>query len=259
MILSILAVLFRVFESHVSFPRGAVANEEIVLRWMHLVSGIIWIGLLYFFNLVGFATMKQLDAPVRAKVYPVLMSRAMWWFRWSALVTVIAGLRYFFIILSADAHNAGDPALALRWFGEWLAVWLVAYAIIFPLQMPSTGLLDRAWVRAPAIALAVIAAAKVVLDLNSGADSSNSHLSISVGGGLGLLMLLNAWGVVWRAQKKADCVDADERRTGHADAGGSRAAGAVVISCVAHGILAVISDAFLDGRCGALSISQRDC
>ena len=132
--LSIFALVFHVFEAHLSLPQGAVANEEIALRWMHLVAGIIWIGLLYFFNLVGFATMKQLDAPVRVKVFPVLMSRAMWWFRWSALVTVIAGLRYFFIILSADAQNAGNPALALRWLGEWFAVWLVAYAIIFPLQ-----------------------------------------------------------------------------------------------------------------------------
>jgi uncharacterized membrane protein len=196
------ALPFHSIELHLSFPRGAVANEEIVLRWMHVVAGIIWIGLLYFFNLVGFPTMKELDAPVRAKVFPVLMTRAMWWFRWSALATVVAGLRYFFLILSADAHNAGNPGLALRWLCEWFAVWLVAYAMIYPLQMPGRGLLDRAWMRAPAIAIVVIGAAVVVLDLNSGADSSNAHLSISVGGGLGLLMLLNAWGVVWRAQKK---------------------------------------------------------
>src|ERR1700693_5347039 len=99
--LTLLALLLYGFQSHVSFPQGAVPNEEIALRWLHLVAGIIWIGLLYFFNLVGVSTMKQLAAPVRAKVYPVLMTRAMWWFRWSALVTVFVGLRYFFLILSA--------------------------------------------------------------------------------------------------------------------------------------------------------------
>lgn len=202
MILSLLTVLFRVFKSHVSLPQGAIATEEIALRWMHLVAGIVWIGLLYFFNLVAFPTMRQADRAAHAKVFPVLMARAMWWFRWSALVTVLAGLRYVFIILSADAHNAGDPALAWRWLGEWFAVWLVAYALIYPLQLPAKGLLDRVWVRVPAIALVVIAAARVVLDLNSGTDSSNAHLSIAVGGDLGLLMLLNVWGVVWRAQKK---------------------------------------------------------
>lgn len=187
---------------HFSFPEGGPANEQIVLRWLHFVSGIIWIGLLYFFNLVGFATMKQLDAPVQAKVLPVLMTRAMWWFRWSALVTVVAGLRYFFIILSADAHNAGDPSLTLKWFGWWLLVWLVAYALIYPFQLPSKGILGNSVLRAIAIAIIVVAASWLVLDLNASPESSNSHLSISVGGGIGLLMLLNAWGVVWRAQKR---------------------------------------------------------
>jgi hypothetical protein len=68
-----------------NFPQGP-AVELIMLRWLHFIFGIIWIGLLYFFNLVGFPTMKQLDAAVRGKVFPVLMSRAMSWFRWSALI-----------------------------------------------------------------------------------------------------------------------------------------------------------------------------
>jgi uncharacterized membrane protein len=57
-------------------------------------------------------------------------------------------------------------------------------------------------VRAIAIGAIVIGASWVVLDLNSNAQSSNAHLAISVGGGIGFLMLLNTWGVVWRAQKK---------------------------------------------------------
>lgn len=187
---------------HVSFPRGVLANELILLRWIHLVSGIMWIGSLYFFNLVGTPTLKQLDAPVRGKVFPMMMTRGMWWFRWSALVTVLAGLRYFWQILAADAENAGDPALAWRWMGGWLAVWLVAFALLYPLQLPSKGVLDNPWVRSVAIGIVVVAASYAVLRLNSSPQSSNSHLSISVGGGIGLLMLLNAWGIVWRAQKR---------------------------------------------------------
>ncbi|MGB0035651.1 MAG: hypothetical protein WBP79_09275 [Candidatus Acidiferrales bacterium] len=199
---SLMTILFYALGPEFSFPHGAVANEQIVLRWLHLIFGIIWIGLLYFFNLVGFPTMKQLDPSVRGKVFPVMMERAMGWFRWSALVTVVAGLRYFFQILSADAHNAGNPSLALRWFGEWLLVWFVAYALIYPFQLPSKGILDNPWVRTIAISAIVIAASWIVLDLNSGPMVSNSHLSISVGGGLGFLMLLNTWGVVWRVQKR---------------------------------------------------------
>lgn len=185
-----------------SFPQGAVVNEQIVLRWLHFVAGIIWIGTLYFSNLVVTPTMKGLDAPVRAKVYPALMARAMWWFRWSALVTVIAGLRYFWMILSADAHNAGNPSLAWQWMGWWLLVWLVAFALIYPFQLPQKGIVDSPWVRAIAISAIAVAASWLVLVLNSNPQSSNAHLAISIGGGMGLLMLLNAWGIIWRAQKR---------------------------------------------------------
>lgn len=187
---------------HFSFPQGAVTNEEIVLRWIHFVSGIIWIGLLYFFNLVGTPTMKSLDDATRNKVYPALMSRAMVWFRWSALVTVLVGLRYYTILLQADAENAGHPGLMGKWIGEWFLVWLVAYAIIYALQMPFGGPLGNGWVRSILIAIVVIAASWVILDLNAGPESSNAHLAISVGGGLGFVMLFNVWGIVWRVQKR---------------------------------------------------------
>jgi len=199
---SLLTTLVHALEPHVSFPQGAIANEQIMLRWIHFVSGIIWIGLLYFFNLVGFPTMKQLDASVRGKVYPVLMTRAMWWFRWSALVTVVVGMRYYWMILAADAQNAGRATLALKWFGEWAVVWTVAFELIYQLQLPGRRILDNVWVRAVGVAAVVVAASWVVLNLNSGAMSSNAHLAISVGGGIGLLMLLNTWVVVWSVQKR---------------------------------------------------------
>ncbi len=148
---------FPEWKPHFSFLSDPAANELIALRWLHFIFGIIWIGLLYFFNLVGTPSMKALEPGVRVKVYPVLMGRATAWFRWSALVTVIVGMRYFFSLLITDARNSGDPRLALRWFGWWV---------------------------------------------NGGASVSNGHLAISVGGGLGFVMLLNTWGVVWRAQKR---------------------------------------------------------
>jgi uncharacterized membrane protein len=201
MTFSLLAIAVHALEPRFSLIQGP-ATELIMLRWLHFIFGIIWIGLLYFFNLVGFPTMKQLEAPVRAKLYPVLMSRAMSWFRWSALITVLVGLRYYFTILSADAYNSGNPSLALRWFGWWLLVWLIAYALIYPFQLPSKGILNNAWLRTIAIAAIVIAASWLVLDLNSGSEVSNAHLCIAVGGGIGFLMLMNTWGVVWRVQKK---------------------------------------------------------
>jgi uncharacterized membrane protein len=190
------------FAPHFSFPQDVAANEEIFLRWTHFVSGIIWIGLLYFFTLIGRPAMMSLEPATRGKIYPVLMSRAMAWFRWSAVVTVLVGLRYYFILLQADAHNAGQPGLVGKWLGEWFFVWLVSYVILYALQMPFGGPLGNGWIRAFLIALVVVAASWISLEVNSGPDSSNAHLAISTGGGLGLLMLLNVWGIVWRAQKR---------------------------------------------------------
>jgi uncharacterized membrane protein len=202
MLFALPAIFLHVLEPHFSFPEGGGATEFILLRWLHFVFGIIWIGLLYFFNLVGFPTMKQLDTAVRGKVYPVMMSRAMAWFRWSAMITIVVGVRYYFHLLIPDAHNSGDPSLTLKWFGEWVAVWLGAYWLIYPFQLPRKGILDNPWVRTIAIAVIVVAASWLILDLNAGPQVSNAHLCISVGGGLGFLMLMNAWGVVWRLQKR---------------------------------------------------------
>jgi uncharacterized membrane protein len=197
-----LASFLIVDQPHISLIRGALANEMMMLRWLHLVFGVIWIGLLYFFNLVLTPAMKACDPKLRVKIYPELMPRAMAWFRWSSLITVLVGLRYFYIYLSRDAASIG-PHRALHWFIEWLIVWLVAYALLYGLQLPAKGtFLDHAWLRVVGIAAVVIAASWLILVLNEGPTSTSAHLAISVGGGLGFVMLMNTWGIVWRAQKR---------------------------------------------------------
>src|SRR5436190_13312160 len=79
----------------ISLPTDFQTNFLMLLRWIHFVAGIMWIGLLYFFNLVSVPVMKELDPVTRGKVVPSLMLRALWWFRVSAVVTVLAGLIYW--------------------------------------------------------------------------------------------------------------------------------------------------------------------
>jgi uncharacterized membrane protein len=202
MLFCFLALSVPEWRPHFSFVENALSNEMMALRWLHLIFGIIWIGLLYFFNLVLTPAMKKCDPKLRIKIYPELMPGAMGWFRSSALVTVIVGLRYFTIHLAADAKLAGDRSLIGKWFGWWLLVWLVAYVFIYALQLPAKGIFNNVWWRVIGVSLVVIAASWLVLVLNGGPNVSNAHLAISVGGGLGLVMLLNTWGVVWRVQKK---------------------------------------------------------
>lgn len=189
---------FALLEVHVKFPDGAMTHVEAVLRVLHFAAGITWIGLLYFFNLVNVPLMKELDGPTKGKVIPKLLPRALWWFRWGAVVTVLAGLLYFIIFLMTDAGNIGQPGLAWKWLGLWALVWTVTWAALYLLARPA----PNGWIVAGGSAVIVVAASWMVLALIAQPDVSNRTLSIAVGGGMGWVMLLNVWGVIWRVQKK---------------------------------------------------------
>src|SRR5918994_3571454 len=105
---------------------------RIVLRWSHFVAGILWIGLLYFFNLVNVPFQKALDPDTKKKVNPDRLSRALWYFRWGAVVTVLVGLAYFAMYtLKADVNNAnvvGGGSVKLWWV---LISWLTYPIFLF--------------------------------------------------------------------------------------------------------------------------------
>jgi uncharacterized membrane protein len=194
---ALIAALF--LKIDVLFP-GGPAVEQIVLRWIHILGGITWIGLLYFFNLIATPVMAQCDPQMRSRVYAELMPKAMAWFRFSAALTWLAGFRYFMILAQTDAAAVGEPGLAWRWIGIWFASWVVTFAILMGLLR--SPLVNNGWLLG-AIALVVLCAASwLVLDWISSPASSNRTLSISIGGGLGTIMFLSVWGIVWRCQKK---------------------------------------------------------
>jgi uncharacterized membrane protein len=177
-------------------PTNFASNYEIILRWIHFLAGITWIGLLYFFNLVNIPLQRELDPATKVKVNPLLLTKALWWFRWGAVVTVLAGLAFWMRLGAVDAHNTGYSAGVL--FGSFFLVWTVAFVIEMGALMGG--------VKGPALGVILVvvlaAAAYVFLAWNSGIEN-NRVLSIGVGGGLGWFMLLNVWGIVWRAQKKS--------------------------------------------------------
>jgi len=181
-------------------PPDGNATVWIIVRWIHFVAGITWIGLLYFFNLVNVPFMKELDAATKGKVIPSLMPRALWWFRWAALVTVLAGLAYFGNIVGADARNGGGSAGSVM--AIFFLVWTVVWGILYACLVPGKGALDKGWVLAVIYAIVVIFGAHIFLHWNSRGWESSRLLSIGIGGGLGWVMMLNVWGVIWRIQKR---------------------------------------------------------
>src|SRR4030088_3043016 len=61
-------------------------------RWAHVLVGITWIGLLYYFNFVQVPAFAEMEAAARNNAIDKLASRALWWFRWAAVATLVTGI-----------------------------------------------------------------------------------------------------------------------------------------------------------------------
>jgi uncharacterized membrane protein len=190
--------LFAEINAHV--PEDTNTNLLMVFRWIHLIAGITWIGLLYFFNLVSVPLMKELDASTRGKVFPALMLRALWWFRMAAVITVLFGLAYWGNVVASDARNAGASAGGV--FGSFFLIWTVVWGLMYGLLTPGKGILNRGPVIAIAYTIILLVACWAFLDWNNRGWESNRLLAIGLGGGIGWVMMLNVWGVIWRIQKR---------------------------------------------------------
>jgi uncharacterized membrane protein len=184
----------------INFPTDFNANLLMLFRWLHFVGGITWLGLLYFFNLVNVPFMKGLDPVTKGKILPSLMSRALWWFRWASVLTVLMGLAYWGKIVAVDAGNGGATSAVPM--ATFFVIWTVAWALMYACTIPGKGALDKGPVLAVIYTIIVLAASALFLRLNDHGWESNNLLAIGIGGGMGWVMMLNVWGVIWRAQKK---------------------------------------------------------
>lgn len=187
-----------------NFPGGSQA-AFMLMRWIHFIAGILWIGLLYFFVLVNKGFIGELDVRTRPVVIAKLMPRAAWWFRWSSVVTVLVGLAYWGHLAGADARNAvslGEKASVGALVGSFFLIWTLAFAIEMGLVMAPVPALKKGPVLGVFVAILLIAASYIFLMMNNHGWESARTLSIGVGGGLGWFMMFNVWGIVWRIQKK---------------------------------------------------------
>ncbi len=93
--------------------------------FLHVVSGITWIGLLYYFNLVQIPTMPLIPAELKPAIGKYIAPEALFWFRWSALATVVTGLIVF--STSSAVHNltliTGALLGLIMAFNVWFIIW----------------------------------------------------------------------------------------------------------------------------------------
>jgi uncharacterized membrane protein len=125
-----------------------------VFRWMHVFFGILWIGLLYYFNFVQIRVMPAVPAELKPGVSKYIAPEALFWFRWAAVATVIMGLaiagsrHYLVQTLSFGLAGSPDPAsqkqFALLGVGMWLGIIMMlnVWGIIWPNQKRALGLVE---------------------------------------------------------------------------------------------------------------------
>jgi uncharacterized membrane protein len=121
-----------------------ILTAEAVLRWLHVFFGIIWIGLLYYFNFVQIPTMPAVPAELKPGVSKYIAPKALFYFRWGALLTVLTGAGI------AIVKNYLVEALTLRdgfeliGIGMWLALimFLNVWLVIWPNQKRALGLVE---------------------------------------------------------------------------------------------------------------------
>jgi uncharacterized membrane protein len=110
------------------------AGFQMVLRWLHFVFGVIWIGHLYYFNFTQGPFMAETDPSTKSGVTQKLLPRALWWFRWGAMFTFVTGWLYLghrwgemgsaFLQTSYGINILTGAILgSLMWFNVWFIIW----------------------------------------------------------------------------------------------------------------------------------------
>lgn len=120
-------------------------------RWLHIMAGVMWIGLLYYFNFVQMPTMPKIPAEQRPAVSKFIAPEALFWFRWAAVFTWVAGVVLAInrgYLLQAATLGATDgfanPQHAFIGVGMWLAtvMFINVWAFIWPAQKIALGLVE---------------------------------------------------------------------------------------------------------------------
>ncbi len=169
-------------------------------RWLHFIMGVLWIGLLYFFNWVNSAFAPTMDAETKKKVVPELMPRALYWFRWAALWTWITGVLLMFIVYyhGYDGSNLMEGQVqvtAMTWLPAFggLIVGFAVYDLLFKALAKQHGVAVVIW---GVLAIGFGAFCRESLGFSMRATF------IHVAALFGTAMAANVWMRIWPAQRR---------------------------------------------------------
>ena len=126
---------------------ASLSFVDLLLRFAHVIFGIIWLGHLYFLNLVNVPFQAQLDKELKPKVNPALLLRAFWWFRWGAMYTFLFGLALFVFNYQHPGHALKGPDGVITGRAMWImmgmflgtVMWFNVWFVIWPRQKKILG------------------------------------------------------------------------------------------------------------------------
>ena len=138
--LVIVLVMIGIAGTYNSF--GNVGYWTFFMRWLHIASGVMWIGLLYYFNFVQTPSMPKIPDEQKPAVSKVIAPAALFWFRWGAMSTIVTGL--LLAMMSGylvQAISLQKPFTAIG-VGMWLGtiMWFNVWFIIWPNQKKALGI-----------------------------------------------------------------------------------------------------------------------
>ncbi len=122
---------------------------SVVVRWLHVLSGVMWIGLLWYFNFVQIPNMPNIEADQRPAITKVIAPAALFWFRWGAMSTIVTGLIVAMlngylgdaILIGITSGVAKHTAIGI---GMWLGtiMWFNVWFVIWPKQKIALGMVE---------------------------------------------------------------------------------------------------------------------
>ena len=118
-------------------------------RWLHVISGIMWIGLLWYFNFVQIPNMGKIPDEQKPAIGKVIAPAALWWFRWGAMATIVTGLILAWLngyLIQAITLGLidGVPKHIMIGIGMWLGaiMWFNVWFVIWPNQKRALGIVE---------------------------------------------------------------------------------------------------------------------
>ncbi len=168
-----------------------------IFKWLHIIAGVLWIGLLYFFNWVNGHFVATLDGDTKKKVIPELMPRALLFFRKGAAWTWITGVVLLLIVFYHGGLTFDDGG---SWGKEAFVMIAVTFLGVFIYDfLYKSGLASN--VRVVTIVSFVLVAAVVYL-MKEWAGFSYRSFNIHLGVLFGTNMAFNVWFRIWPAQQQ---------------------------------------------------------